>query len=75
MKSIPFASRPLLPDHLALVARKTLEQQNLNGGVKILSEEEERYRLIVGASPEMKEAVDLAKKAADRKSTRLNSSH
>ena len=72
MKSIPFASRPLPPDHLALVAGKALEQQSLNGGVKILSEElEERYRLIVGESAEMKEAVDLARKAADSRATVL----
>jgi transcriptional regulator with PAS, ATPase and Fis domain len=72
VKSIPFASRPLPPDHLALVAGKALEQQNLNGGVKILSEElEERCRLIVGESAEMKEAVDLAKKAAGSRATVL----
>src|SRR5262249_26363958 len=70
--SIPFASRPLRADEVAVVAEKTLEQQNLNGGVKILSEElEERYRLIVGESAEMKEAVDLAKKSAASSATVL----
>ena len=70
MRSIPFASRPLQQDHLALVIGKALEQQRLNGGVEILSEEvEERHRLIVGESAEMKEAVDLAKKAAGSRAT------
>ena len=30
MRSIPFVSRPLEPDHLTLVVRKALEQQRLN---------------------------------------------
>ena len=72
MNSIPFPSRPLEPDHLTLVVPKTLERQRLNGGVEILSEEvEERHRLIVGESAEMKEAVDLAKKAAGSNATVL----
>jgi transcriptional regulator with PAS, ATPase and Fis domain len=72
MNSIPLASRPLQPDHLALVVGKALEQQRLNGGVEIPSEEvEERHRLIVGESAEMKDAVDLAKKAASSSATVL----
>jgi transcriptional regulator with PAS, ATPase and Fis domain len=72
MNSIPLPSRPLEPDHLTLVVRKALEQQRLRRGVEILSEEvEERYRLIVGDSAEMKEAVDLAKKAAGSSATVL----
>jgi Nif-specific regulatory protein len=51
---------------------KALEQQRLNGGVEIPSEEvEERHRLIVGESTEMKQAVDLAKKAAGSSATVL----
>ena len=70
MRSIPFAPRPLQPDHLALVVGKALEQQRLNGSVEILSEEiEERHRLIVGESAEMKSAVELAKKAAGSRAT------
>jgi two-component system, NtrC family, response regulator AtoC len=72
VRSIPFASRPLQSDHLALVVGKALEQQELNGGVEILSEEvEQRHRLIVGESAEMKDAVDLAKKAASSSATVL----
>jgi len=50
-----FITRPFEPDHIALVVRKALEQQRLKRGVEILSEEvEERYRLVVGESAEMK---------------------
>ena len=72
MRSIPLVSRPLEPDHLTLVVPKALEQQRLKRGVEILSEEvEERHRLVVGESAEMKEAVDLAKKAAGSSATVL----
>ena len=55
-----FITRPQEPDHIALVVRKALEQQRLKRGVEILSEEVEgRYRLIIGESGKMKEAVDL----------------
>jgi DNA-binding NtrC family response regulator len=67
-----FITRPFEPDHIALVVRKALERQRLRRGVEILSEEvEERYRLIVGDSAEMKQAVDLAKKAAGSSATVL----
>jgi two-component system, NtrC family, response regulator AtoC len=67
-----FITRPFEPDHIALVVRKALEQQRLKRGVEILSEEvEERYRLVVGESAEMKEAVELAKKAAGSNATVL----
>jgi two-component system response regulator AtoC len=72
MNSTPLPSRPLEPDHLTLVVPKALEQQRLKRGVEILSEEvEERHRLIVGESAEMKQAVELAKKAAGSSATVL----
>jgi transcriptional regulator with PAS, ATPase and Fis domain len=72
VRSIPFASKQLQQDHLALVVGKALEHQKPNGGVEIASEEiEERHRLIVGESAEMKQAVDLAKKAAGSNATVL----
>jgi transcriptional regulator with PAS, ATPase and Fis domain len=72
MNSIPILSRPLEPDHLTLLVPKSLEQQRLKRGVEILSEQvEERYRLIVGESAEMKHAVEMAKKAAASNSTVL----
>jgi two-component system, NtrC family, response regulator AtoC len=67
-----FITRPFEPDHIALVVRKALERQRLKRGVEILSEEvEERYRLVVGESAAMKQAVDLAKKAAGSNATVL----
>jgi DNA-binding NtrC family response regulator len=67
-----FITRPFEPDHIVLVVRKALERQKLKRGVEILSEEvEERYRLVVGESAEMKKAVDLAKKAAGSNATVL----
>ncbi len=67
-----FITRPFEPDHIALVVQKALERERLKRGIEILSEEVgQRYRLIVGESPKMNEAVDLAKKAASSKATVL----
>jgi DNA-binding NtrC family response regulator len=67
-----FITRPFEPDHIALVVEKALERQRLKREVEILSEEaSERYRLIVGESPKMKQAVDLADKAARSNATVL----
>ena len=65
-----FITRPFEPDHIALVVRKALEQQRLKREVEILSEEvKQRYRLIIGDSPEMKQVAELAKKAAGSNAT------
>jgi len=67
-----FITRPFEPDHMALIVQKALDQQRLKREVQILSEEVgQRYRLIVGESPKMKHAVDLAKKAASSNATVL----
>jgi len=67
-----FITRPFEPDHMALVVQKALERERLRREVEILSEEiGQRYRLIVGESPNMKQAVDLAKKAASSNATVL----
>ncbi len=67
-----FITRPFEPDHIALVVQKALERQRLKRGVEVLSEEVgQRYRLIVGESPRMKQAVDMAKKAAGSNATVL----
>jgi transcriptional regulator with PAS, ATPase and Fis domain len=73
MNSTPFPSSPLEPDHLKLVVRRALvEQQRLQRGVETLSEEiQERHRFIVGESAGMERAVDLAKKAACSSATVL----
>src|SRR5262245_42002708 len=67
-----FITRPFEPDHIALVVQKSLERQSLKTGIEILSEEiGQRHRLVIGASPKMKEVVDAAKKAAASHSTVL----
>jgi DNA-binding NtrC family response regulator len=67
-----FITRPFEPDHITLVVQKALERQRLKRGVEVLSEEVgQRYRLIVGESPRMKQAVDMAKKAAGSNATVL----
>src|SRR5215813_1464451 len=67
-----FIIRPFEPEHIALVVSKALERQRLKTGVDVLSEEvAERYHLIVGDSANMRQAVDLAKKAAASNATVL----
>jgi DNA-binding NtrC family response regulator len=67
-----FITKPFEPDHIALVVKKALERERLQRGMEILSgEAEERYRLVVGESPRMNQAIDMAKKAADSKATVL----
>ena len=67
-----FITRPFDPDHIELVVRKALERQRLKEEVQVLSEEiRDRYHLIVGESPKMKFAVDMARKAAASNSTVL----
>ena len=71
MRSLPFASKPSELNHISLVSN-ALEQQRLKGGLEILSNEiEERYRLVLGESRAMREAVDFAKKAAASSATVL----
>lgn len=65
-----FITRPFEPDHLAIVLQKALERQRLRREVVVLSEEvDQRYRLVLGESPKMKQAVELAKKAAGSNAT------
>jgi DNA-binding NtrC family response regulator len=67
-----FITRPFDPDHIDLVIRKALERQTLKRRVEVLSEEiRDRYRLIVGESPKMKLAIEMARKAAASHSTVL----
>jgi DNA-binding NtrC family response regulator len=67
-----FITRPFEPDHIALIVEKALERQRLKRGVEVLSEEVgQRYRLILGESPQMKLAAELAKKAAASTATVL----
>jgi two-component system response regulator AtoC len=67
-----FITRPLKPDHIALVVRKALERQRLKRGVETLSKEVgEHHQLITGSSVRMKQAVDLARKTAASNATIL----
>ena len=67
-----FVPKPFEPDHIALVVQKALERERLKRGVEVLSgEAEERYRLILGQSARMKQAIESATKAAASRSTVL----
>jgi DNA-binding NtrC family response regulator len=67
-----FITRPFDPDHIELVIRKAIERQTLKREVEVLSEEaRDRYRLIIGESPRMKLAMEIAGKAALSNSTVL----
>src|SRR6185503_2996700 len=67
-----FITRPFDPDHIELVVHKAIERQTLKREVEVLSEESrDRYHLIIGESPKMKLAVDMARKAAASNSTVL----
>jgi two-component system response regulator AtoC len=67
-----FIPKPFEPEHIALTVEKALERESLKREVEILSEEVgERYRLVVGASAKMRQAIETAKKAAASKATVL----
>jgi len=71
-RSYDFITKPIDSKHLEIVVRKALEREGLKRGLGVLSDEVgQRYRLIVGESPKMNEAVDLAKKAASSRATVL----
>ena len=67
-----FITKPFDLDHIALVVEKALERERLKRGFERFTEEEsQRYRLIGGESPKMREAIETAKKAAASRSTVL----
>ena len=67
-----FITKPFDLDHITLVVEKALERAKLKRGLERYSKEAgERYRLIGGESPKMREAIETAKKAAASKSTVL----
>jgi two-component system, NtrC family, response regulator AtoC len=67
-----FITKPFDLDHISLVVEKALEREKLKRGLEHFAEEAgERYRLVGGESPKMREAVDTARKAASSKSTVL----
>jgi len=67
-----FITKPFDLDHVALTAGKALERERLKCGLERFSKETgDRYRLIGGESPKMREAIETAQKAASSKSTVL----
>jgi DNA-binding NtrC family response regulator len=67
-----FIPKPFEPDHVAVIVAKALERESLKREVKVLAEEvKDRHRMIVGQSPVISKAVEMAKKAAASRSTIL----
>jgi two-component system, NtrC family, response regulator AtoC len=67
-----FITKPFDLDHISLVVEKAFERERLKRSIEHLNEEtSERYRLIGGQSPKMRQAMDTAKKAATSRSTVL----
>ena len=67
-----FITKPFDLDHITLTVEKALERGRLKRGLEHFIEEAgERYRLIGGESPKMRQAIETAKKAAASRSTVL----
>ena len=67
-----FIPKPFDSTHLEIVVRKALEREALKRDVEFLAQEtDKRYRLVGGESVALKEAVEIARKAAASKSTVL----
>ena len=67
-----FITKPIDANHFDIVVCKALERVGLKREVELFSEEaDKRYRLIIGKSEKMKEAVDTARKAANSNATVL----
>ena len=67
-----FITKPFDLEHIVLTVEKALERERLKRGIEHFTEEMgERYRLIGGESPKMRQAMETAKKAAASRSTVL----
>jgi DNA-binding NtrC family response regulator len=67
-----FITKPIDVNHFDIVVRKALEREGLKRELELFSEDaDKRYRLIIGKSEKMKEAVETARKAAVSKATVL----
>ena len=65
-----FITKPVDANHFDIVVRKALEREGLKRELELFSEDaDKRYRLVVGKSDKMNEAVETAKKAATSKAT------
>jgi DNA-binding NtrC family response regulator len=67
-----FVLKPFEPEHIALTIQKALEHSRLRRGAALIAEEQdERYRLVSGKSPLIRQAIEVARKAAASRSTVL----
>lgn len=67
-----FITKPVDAHHFDIVVRKLLEREGLKRELELFSEDaDKRYRLVVGKSDKMNEAVETAKRAAASKATIL----
>lgn len=67
-----FIPKPFDPKHLEIVVRKVLEREELKRDIEILTEEaDRRYRLVIGESRRMNDAVETVRKAAPSKASIL----
>jgi DNA-binding NtrC family response regulator len=67
-----FITKPFDLDHIALTVERALERERLKKGLENFTlEAGERYRLVGGESPKIREAIETARKAAASKSTVL----
>jgi DNA-binding NtrC family response regulator len=67
-----FITKPIDANHFDIVVRKALEREGLKRELELFSEDaEKRYRLVLGRSAKMNEAVETARRAATSKATVL----
>ena len=67
-----FVAKPFKGSHIAMVVRRTMEQQRLRRGIEVLTQEvDKRYQMVPGKSEKMAQATQAAKKAAATRSTLL----
>mgnify|MGYP001260939481 CR=1 FL=1 len=67
-----FVAKPFKGSHIAMVVRRTMEQQRLRRGIEVLTQEvDKRYQMVPGKSERMAQATQAAKKAAATRSTLL----
>jgi DNA-binding NtrC family response regulator len=67
-----FITKPVDANHFDIVVRKAMEREGLKRELELFSEDaDSRYRLVIGKSAKMKEAVETARKAATSKATIL----
>ncbi|MBI4527582.1 MAG: sigma-54-dependent Fis family transcriptional regulator [Deltaproteobacteria bacterium] len=67
-----FITKPVDAKHFDIVVRKALEREGLKRELGLFSEDaDKRYRLVIGKSEKIMEAVETARKAATSKATVL----